>query len=81
MLQSQNKQVERQNNLGLNVFGWDKGVTVHRLSKQHEVISRINLLLIENGSKSHETWLKDLNRLLCEQSKHREQKHFCEVPT
>ena len=26
--------VERQNNLAINVFGWDKGVIVHRLSKQ-----------------------------------------------
>ena len=48
---SQIEQVERQNNLALNVFGWDKGVIVHRLSKQHEDIPRINLLLIEKGGR------------------------------
>ena len=75
---SQIKQVERQNNLALNIFGWDKGVNVHRLSKQHEDISRIHLLLIEKDGKSHYPWVQDLNRLLFDQSKPREWKHFCE---
>ena len=33
---SQIGKVERQNNLAINVFGWDKGVIVHHLSKQQE---------------------------------------------
>ena len=72
---SQIGKVERQNNLAINVFGWDKGVIVHHLSKQPE--ERINLLLIEKADKFHYTWIKDLNRLLYDQSKHRERKHFC----
>ena len=39
---------------------------------------RINLLLIEKAGNFHYTWIKDLNRLLYDQSKHRERKHFCE---
>ena len=39
---------------------------------------RINLLLIEKAGKFHNTWIKDLNRLLYDQSKPREHKHFCE---
>ena len=39
---------------------------------------RINLLLIEKAGKFHYTWIKDLNRLLYDQSKHRDRKHFCE---
>ena len=31
---SQIPKVERQNNLAINVFGWDKGVIVHHISKQ-----------------------------------------------
>ena len=46
---SQIGKVECQNNLAINVFGWDKGVIVHRLSKQPEEEPRINLLLIEKG--------------------------------
>ncbi|KAK3791050.1 hypothetical protein RRG08_010454 [Elysia crispata] len=75
---SQIGKVERQNNLAINVFGWDKGVIVHHLSKQPEEEARINLLLIEKAGKFHYTWIKDLNRLLYDQSKHRERKHFCE---
>ena len=70
---SQIGMVERQNNLAINVFGWDKGVIAHRLSKQPE-----DMLLIEKAGKFHYTWIKNLNRLLYDQSKHREKKHFCE---
>ena len=68
----------QQNNLAINVFGWDKDVIVHHLSKQPVNIPRINLLLIEKASKFHYTWIKDLNRLLNDQSKHQKRKHFCE---
>ena len=37
-----------------------------------------NLLLIEKVGKFHYTWVKNLNRLLYDQSKHREKIHFCE---
>ena len=39
---------------------------------------RINLLLIGQAGKLHYTWIKNLNRLLYDQSKHKERKHFCE---
>ena len=74
---SQISKVEKQNSLAINVFGWDKGVIIHRLSEQ-PAGGTINLLLIEKAGKFHYTWIKDLNRLLYDQSKHRERKHFCE---
>ena len=73
---SQIPRVEKQNGLAINVFGWDKGVIVHWLSNQPG--PRINLLLIEKGGKFHYTWVKDLNRLLYDQSKHHGRIHFCE---
>ena len=75
---SQILKVEKLNNLAIKVFGWDKGVTVYRLSTQPEGMPRINLLLIEKAGQFHCTWIKDLNRLLHDQSKHKERKHFCE---
>ena len=75
---SQIPKVEKQNNLAVNVFGWEKGVIIHHLSKQPANMPRINLLLIENAGKFHYTWIKDLNHLLYDQSKCRERKHFCE---
>ena len=75
---SQIASVERQNYLAINVFGGGKGVIVNHVSKQPEEEARINLLLIEKAGKFHYTWIKSLNRLLYDQSKHRAQKHFCE---
>ena len=74
---SQISKVEKQNDLAINVFGWDNAcVIIYRLSERPA--RRINLLLIEKAGKFHYTWIKDLNRLLYDQSKHRERKHFCE---
>ena len=75
---SQVPMVELQNDLAINVFGWNKGVIVHHIGKQPEDMPWINLLLIEKAGKFHYTWIKDLNRLLHDQSKHKERKHFCE---
>ena len=73
------ERVEKQNNLALNVFGWDcREVVVYRLSKQPGNIRRIHLLLVRNGEQYHYTWIKNFNRLLHNQSKHERRKHFCE---
>ena len=75
---SQVPKLEKQNGLAINVFGWDKGVIVHHISKQPQAMRRINLLLIEKAGKSHYTTIVNLNRLLYNQSKHKHRKHFCE---
>ena len=75
---SQIQRVERQTNLAINVFGWDKGLIVHHISKQPEDMPRVNVLLIEKDTRFHYTWIRDLNRLLYDQSKHKDRKHFCE---
>ena len=75
---SQIPRAERQNNQAVNVFGWDKGAIVHHISKQPEDIPRINMLLIEKAGKTHFTRIKNINRLLYDNSKHKERKHFCE---
>ena len=70
--------VELQNDLAINVFGWNKGVIIYYLSKQPEDMPRINLLMVEKASKFHYTWMKNLDHLLYDQSKHGGRKHFCE---
>ena len=72
--------LEKQNGLAINVFGWDKGVIVHHISKQPQGIRRTNLLLIEKAGKSYYTTIRrdSLRRLLYDQSKHEHRKHFCE---
>ena len=75
---SQVPKVELQNDLAINVFGWNKGVIIYHISKQPQDMPRINLLLIEKASKFHYTWIKDLNRLLHDQSKCSSRKPYCE---
>ena len=70
--------VERLNNLAMNVFGWDKGFCIHHLSNQPTGLHRINLPLIEKAGKFHYTWIKSLNRILHDQTCHRDRKIFCE---
>ncbi len=70
--------VERQNGLAINVFGHDKGIYPLHISDASAEIPRTNLLLIKRGTKQHYTWIKDLNRLLFDQSRFEGRKHFCE---
>ena len=49
---SQIPKVAWQNDLAINVFGWDKGVIVHHISNQPEDMPRTNLLLIEKADLS-----------------------------
>ena len=78
---SQISKVEKQNDLAINVFGWDNAhacVIIHRLSDAALARTTVNMLLIEKAGKFHYTWIKDLNRLLYDHSKHQHRKHFCE---
>ena len=71
--------VEQQNNLVINVFGYEEFVFPVYLSSR--VGSPINLLLIskviDGETKTHYVWIKDIDRLLYDQNKHANRKHFC----
>ena len=79
---SQMPKVERLNNLAINVFGYSKQAGIHPLylSKDHTRVP-INLLLItkvEDGKTiSHHCWIRDFNRLCCDQNKHHGKTFFC----
>ena len=65
---SQLDRVEQKYNLYLNVYGWkDGGVVIHRLSKA-EVDGSFDLFLVTKGVQHLYTWVKDLNRLLYDQT-------------
>jgi len=69
---SQINKLEKQNpHLAINVFGWEKErVIVDRLSEKEGSLPRINLMLIQNNEKSHYTFVRRLNALLYDQSRH-----------
>ena len=49
---SQIQRVEKQNNLPINIFGWNTSVIVHHLSNQPLHMPKIILLLIEKTKSS-----------------------------
>ena len=51
---------------------------VHCLSKVEAAPQTINLFLVTKGEQHHYNCVKDLNRLLYDQSAYEGRKHFCE---
>ena len=79
---SQMPKVQRLNNLAINVFGYSKQAGIHPLCLTKDLTrDPINLLLItkvEDGkTNSHYCWIRDFNRLCCDQNKHGGKTFFC----
>lgn len=71
--------LQKQNpHLAINMFGWEKDmVIVHRISEKDGSLPRINLMFIQDKEKIHYTYVRRLNALLYDQSRHGGVKHFC----
>ena len=69
--------VKKQNNIRINVFGYEKGqpFPIHISKEAFE--DQMNLLLITKDEKKHYVLIKDFNAFMYNQSKHKEKKHFC----
>ena len=69
--------VEEQNNIRINVFGYEKGqpFPIHISKETFE--DQMNLLLITEDEKKHYVLIKDFNAFMFNQTKHKEKKHFC----
>ena len=69
--------VEKQNNIRINVFGYEKGqpFPIHISKETFE--DQMNLLLITEDEKKYYVLIKDFNAFMYNQSKHKERKHFC----
>ena len=69
--------VEKQNNIRINVFGYEKGqpFPIHISKETFE--DQMNLLLITEDEKKHYVLIKDFNAFMYNQTKHKNKKHFC----
>ena len=68
-LMNQINKVEKANEMAINVYGYEnKAIVVYQVSNQPASMKQINVLLIHKGTKSHYVWIKDLNRLLYDQT-------------
>ena len=76
-MQKQYNKIETQNNIGINVFGYEKGQQFPIHISKEEFENQMNFLLITKNEKKHYVLIKNFNSFLYNQSKHRERKHFC----
>ena len=65
-----------QNNIRINVFGYEKGQPFPIHISKEEFENQMNLLLITKNEKKHYVLIKDFNSFMYSQSKHKERKHF-----
>ena len=67
---------EKQNEISINVFGYEEGVYPLHISS-FRFPRHINLLLITDGEQNHYCLIRDLGRLLNHQSQNRHKKFVC----
>ena len=70
------KRIEKQNEININLFGYDKGAYPIRISETN-FTDHLELLWIEEGDKSHYVLIKDFNRFMTSFNKHHGRKYFC----
>ena len=73
----QYNKIEKQNTIRINVFGYEEGqpFPIHVFNERFE--DQMNVLLITKDEKRHYVLIKDFNKLMYIQSKHKDRKHFC----
>ena len=74
--QKQYNKIEKQNGIRINVLGYEKGqpFPIHISKETFE--DQMNLLITKD-EKRHYVLIKDFNKFMYNQSKHKEKKHFC----
>ena len=69
--------IERQNNICINVFCHENGLSYPVYVSDQKFHSSMDLLLISNENKSHYVYVKDFNRFMCNKTKNKNKKYFC----
>ena len=73
----QYKKIEKQNEIRINVFGYENKQPYPIYVSKEKYNNQMNLLLITEDDKKHYVLIKDFNSFMYNQTKHRESKHFC----
>ena len=69
--------IEKQNDININVFGYEEKQKYPIYVSKEKDDDQMNLLLITKGEKKHYVLIKDFNKFMFNQTKHKERKHFC----
>ena len=73
----QYNKIEKQNKININVFGYEEKqpYPIYVSKEKHD--DHMNILLITENKKNHYVLIKDFNKFMYNQTKHKERKHFC----
>ena len=69
--------IEKKNNIRINVFGYEKSHPYPVYISKEMYKDHMELLLITKDEKKHYVLIKDFNKFMYNQTKHKERKHFC----
>ena len=69
--------IEKQNNIRINVFGYENKQPHPLYISKEKFKDHIGLLLITKDENQHYVLIKDFNKFMYQQTKHKERKHFC----
>lgn len=69
--------MEKQNNINVNVFGYENKQSFPIYISKQKFEKTLNLLLISNNETNHYCLITDFNKFMYNQTKHKERKHFC----
>ena len=73
----QYNKIEKQNNININVFGYENKQPYPIYVSKEKNENNLNLLLITEDNNQHYVFIKDFNRFMFNQTKHEHRKHFC----
>ena len=71
------RKIEIMNNININVFEYDKQEPYPVHISEEKFNDALNLLFITKGKEQHYVLIKDFNKFMYNQTKHKERKHFC----
>ena len=73
----QYNKIETQNNININVFGYENKQTYPIYVSKEKFENVMNLLLISEDENKHYCLIKDFNRFMHHKTKSHQRKHFC----
>ena len=73
----QYNKIEKQNEVNINVFGYENKQPYPIYVSKEKYGNQMNLLLITENENKHYVLIKDFNKFMYNQTKHKERKHFC----
>ena len=73
----QYNKIEKQNSININVFGYEDKQPYPIYVSKEKYEDHMELLLVTKDENKHYVLIKDFNKFMYNQTKHKERKHFC----